>query len=67
MNRNRGPQAIKVRSAQEWIFIKKLLAQTTELPQAMLRLLAGPPMTERERFNRNVAEARSRTDWLRLR
>ena len=65
MSGREGPTSIRVGTVGEQYFAKFLLAQAVGFPEAMVRFMAGPPMTERERFNRNVAEARTRSDWLR--
>ena len=67
MSGREGPSSIRVRTVNERNFAKFLLTQAKEIPAAMVRLMAGPPMTERERFNQNVAEARTRSEWLRPR
>ncbi len=67
MNGREGPTSIRVGTASEQSFAKFLLTQAVGIPEAMVRFMAGPPMTDRERFNRNVAEARTRSDWLRPR
>ena len=40
---------------------KNVGARITNLGAAIGRLLAGPPMSEQEKFNRTVAEARARS------
>ena len=67
MSRREGPNSIRVGTVGEQSFAKFLLTQAVGIPEAMVRFMAGPPMTERERFNRNVAEARTSSDWLRPR
>ena len=39
---------------------KNILARFTKLPGAVAHLVAGPPMSERERYKQKVAEARAR-------
>jgi hypothetical protein len=41
-------------------FAKFLLAQSVAIPEAMVRFMAGPPMTERDRFRQNAAVAKIR-------
>ncbi len=67
MNTRIGPSSIRVGTVGEQNFAKFLLAQAVGIPEAMVRFMAGPPMTEQERFKQQVAEARIRTDWQRLR
>ena len=67
MSGREGPTSIRVGTVGEQNFAKFLLAQAVGFPEAMVRFMAGPPMTERERFSRNVAEARTSSDWLRPR
>ena len=55
------PAEIRIGSAYELNLAKNILARITQLPGAIARLLAGPPMSERERYNQTVAEARWRT------
>ena len=65
MSGREGPRSIRVGTVGEQNFAKFLLAQAVGFPEAMVRFMAGPPMTEQERFQQNVAEARTRSDWLR--
>ncbi len=67
MSESRGPSSIRVGTASEQKFAKFLLAQTKAIPDALVRFMAGPPMTERERFHHKAAEARIRTDLPRFR
>ena len=67
MSGREGPSSIRVGTANEQRFAKFLLSQAAGIPEAMVRFMAGPPMTEQERFKRQVTEARVRTDWQRLR
>ena len=62
MNRREGPTSIRVGTADEQSFAKFLLSRAAGIPEAMVRFMAGPPMTEQERFKRQVAEARISTD-----
>ena len=62
-----GPSSIRVGTVNERKFAKFLLTQAAAIPEAMVRIMAGPPMTERERFNYNIAEARIRSNCLRPR
>ncbi len=64
MIRREGPSSIRVGTVSEQRFAKFLLTQAVGISNAMMRFMAGPLMTERARFNRNVAEARTRSDWL---
>ena len=66
MSERQGPSSIRVGTASEQRFAKFLLAQTKAIPDALVRLMAGPPMSERERFHHNAAVARIRTDWPRF-
>ena len=52
-----GPTSIRVGTASEQKFAKFLLSQAMTIPEAMVRLMAGPPTTARERFHRKAAEA----------
>ena len=63
MNETQGPRSIRVGTAGEQKFAKFLLAQTKGIPDALVRFMAGPPMTEQERFHHMAAEARIRVDW----
>ena len=65
MSRENGLGLIKVGAAGEKRFAKFLMAHSMAIPEAMVRFMAGPPTTERERFSRNVAETRTTSDWLR--
>ena len=67
MSGREGPRSIRVGTANEQRFAKFLLAQAVGLPEAMVRIMAGPPMTEQERFSQKVAEARIRTERLKPR
>ena len=64
MSEREGPNSIRVGTVGEQRFAKFLLAQAVGIPEAMVRFMAGPPMTDRERFKNQVTEARVRTDWL---
>ena len=64
MSGREGPRSIRVGTANEQRFAKFLLAQAVGLPEAMVRFMAGPPMTEQERFKQQVTEARTRTNSL---
>ncbi len=66
MNERQGPSSIRVGTASEQRFAKFLLAQTKAIPDALVRFMAGPPMTERERFHYKAAEARIRADFPRF-
>ena len=67
MSGREGPTSIRVGTVNEQKFAKFLLAQAAGIPEALVRFMAGPPMSEQERFKRQVTEARVRTDWQRLR
>ncbi len=62
MSERQGPSSIRVGTASEQKFAKFLLAQTKAIPDALVHFMAGPPMTEQERFHRKVADARIRVD-----
>ena len=66
MNEIQGPRSIRVGTGNEQRFAKFLLAQTAAIPEALVRFMAGPPMTERERFRHKAAEARIRADFPRF-
>jgi hypothetical protein len=59
MSGKQAPKATRVGSAQRLNLAKSILPRTTKLPGVIARLIAGPPMSERERYNRNVVEARA--------
>ena len=63
MSESRGPSSIRVGTSSEQGFAKFLLAQTVAIPDALVRFMAGPPMTERARFRHKAAEARIRVDF----
>ena len=65
MSGREGPNSIRVGTVGEQRFAKFILAQSWDIAEAMIHFMAGPPTTERERFTRNVAEARTSSDWLR--
>jgi len=67
MSEKEGPKSIRAETIGEQRFAKFILAQSWEIAEAMVRFKAGPPTTELERFHRDVAEARTRSDWLRPR
>ena len=60
MNTRIGPSSIRVGTANDMRFAKFLLAQSKSFPEAMVRFMAGPPMTERDWSRQNAAEARIR-------
>ena len=62
MSQRQGPSSIRVGTASEQKFAKFLLAQTKAIPDALVRFMAGPPMTERARFRHQAAVARIRVD-----
>ena len=64
MSAREGPNTIRVGTVGEQRFAKFLLTQAVGFPEAIVRFMAGPPMTEQERFKQQVTEARARTDWL---
>ena len=45
-------------------FTGRIAGWSAAIPEAMVRFMTGPPTTERERFRRNVAVARTSSDWL---
>ena len=64
MSGREGPNSIRVGTVGEQRFAKFLLAQAVGIPEAMVRFMAGPPMTEQERFKHQLTEARVKTDRL---
>ena len=64
MSGREGPNSIRVGTVGEQKFAKFLLTRAVGLPEAMVRFMAGPPMTEQERFKQQSTEARVRTEWL---
>ena len=67
MNQKQGPTVTRAESANRSVFTNEIPARVAKLPGAIARLMTGPPMSERERFQRNLLEARTRSDWLRPR
>ena len=65
MSGREGTSSIRIRTVNQGKFAKFILTQSWEIAEAMVRFMAGPPITELKRFHRNVAEARTRSDWLR--
>ena len=59
-NRSKILAAMTTGTANELNLAKNILARITKLPGAMARLVAGPPISERERYNQTVAESRAR-------
>ena len=55
---------IRIGTAYDLNLTKNIFATTMKLPVAIAPLLAGPPMSERERYNQTVAEVRVRTAGL---
>lgn len=60
--------------ANELRLAMEILARITKLPGAIARLMAGPSMSERERFNYAATDARARSlrvlassGWIRFR
>ena len=51
---------IKIRPVYGSNLAKNILARITNLAIAIARLVVGPAMSERERYNQTVAEARAR-------
>lgn len=51
---------IRTGTANESNPVKNILARITKLHGAVTHLLAGPPMSERERYKQTVVEARAR-------
>ena len=51
---------IRIGSANGLDRAKNILARFAKLHGAVTHLLAGPPMSERERYKQRVAEARAR-------
>ena len=60
MIKNQQPKAPIVGAAPKMKPAKHMSTRMTKLPGAILRLIVGPPMSERDRYNRDVAEARGR-------
>ena len=52
---------IRIGPAYDLNLAKRILAQISKVPGAIARLLAGPPMSEWERYNQAVAEVRVRS------
>ncbi len=67
MNKKQGTNVNRAESADRSGFTKEIPARVAKLPGVIARLMTGPPMSERERFQRNLLEARTRSDWLRPR
>ena len=61
VNQSRILAGIRNRPANELHLAINILVRITKLPGAIARLMAGPPMSERQRYNRNVAEVRARS------
>ena len=49
---------IKIGSPNEMKLVKNILVRVANLPGGIAHLITGPPMSERERYNQTVAEAR---------
>ncbi len=60
-NQSRLLAGIKNEPVDESNLATNILARITKLPGAIARLMAGPPTSERERYNQTVAEARARS------
>ena len=67
MNTNQDTGAIGTGAVRRSDPTGNIFAQIMKLPGAVGRLIAGPPMSDRDRFKQNVAEARGMGDWLRHR
>ena len=65
MIKNQEPRATMVGAAPKMTPANTMSSRLTKLPGAVLRVLAGPPMTERQRYDRDVAEARIK-NYVRL-
>ncbi len=52
---------IRIGPADDLNLAKNILARVRKIPGAIARLMAGPPRSERERFNHEVTAARART------
>ena len=64
-NRSRSIAGIRDRKSEELNRANNIMARLTTLPGSIARLLAGPPMTERERYEYAVAESRTLTgSWI---
>lgn len=64
MNKKQGTNVASLESVNRSVFTKNIPAHMAKLPGAIARLMAGPPMSERDRYSRDVAEAQGRSDWL---
>lgn len=64
MNIKQEPESTNAELDRELNPAVNIFTRVMTLPGAIARLVAGPPMTERERFNYNLAVARTRIDWL---
>ncbi len=64
---------IRIGPADDLNLAKNILARVRKIPGAIARLMAGPPRSERERFNYEVTAARARaiegisSGWIRFR
>ena len=65
MNKKQGTNVARVESENRPVSTKNIPAHMAKLPGAIARLMAGPPMSERDRYDRDLADARGRSDWLR--
>ncbi len=57
MNKKQGTNVARVESENRPVFTKKIPAHMTKLPRAIARVMTGPRMSERDRYNRDVMEA----------
>ena len=67
MNTQQGTDATKNGPGDLPVIDRNILSRMAKFPGGIARLMAGPPMTEQDRFNQNLVEARGRSDWLRPR
>ena len=59
-NQSKMLAGLRIGSANELNLARNIFARVTKLPAAIAHLVAGPPMSEKERCNQRVAEARAR-------
>lgn len=64
VNTKQRPNVAQVESANHLVFDKAIFTRMAKLPGAIVRLMGGPPTTERQRFRQNALEARTRSQWL---
>ena len=59
-NQSKILDGIRIGTAYKSDLARNILARMKKLPGAVGHLIAGPPMSEKERYNQKVAEARAR-------